>query len=152
MPKTVQLTHVYPYPAERVWAIAVDLDHLKEVTAGLLVFRDLPSGRIHKGQQLRVQVSLFGKLPYQPYEMTVVECDDANRTFRSNEVGAGVKSWQHSLAVVADEEYGCRIEEQIDIDAGWMTPVFVAWARFLYRRRHAPRLRILERAVSKSSG
>ncbi len=143
MTKTVHLTHPYSYPARQVWAVATDLDHLETVTAGLLAFRDLPSGAIYQGQHLTVQVSLFGTLPYQPYEMTVIEFDQDTMMFRSNEVGAGVKSWRHSLDVIAQGEGHCRIEEQIEIDAGVMTPIFAAWARFMYRKRHAPRLRIL---------
>lgn len=140
---TVKLSHDYSFPAEQVWAIATDLDHLRTVTNGLLTFRDMPSGRIHEGQHLKVQVSLFGKLPYQPYEMTVVTCDQANMSFQSEEVGAGVKSWRHALIVVPTKS-GSRIEEEITIDAGITTWILAAWARFLYRKRHAPRLHILE--------
>ncbi len=142
MTASVTLSHDYPYPACAVWAVATDLDHLKTVTGGVLKFRSLPSGTIFQGQHLCVEVSVFGKLPYQPYEMRVVSLDPAAMTFQSHEVGAGVKSWRHALRVVPDGA-GCRIEEQIEIDAGILTPVFAAWARFLYRRRHAPRLRIL---------
>ncbi|WP_282078600.1 SRPBCC family protein [Epibacterium ulvae] len=150
MTKIVNLTHFYPYTARQVWDVATDLDHLSTVTAGLLAFRDLPSGAIHQGQHLKVQVSLFGKLPYQPYEMTVLECDKDKMAFRSNESGAGVKSWRHSLVVLPQDEGSCRIEEQIEIDAGVMTWVFAAWAQFMYRKRHAPRLRILARGATQT--
>lgn len=146
MSATVTLSHDYPYPAPEVWAVATDLDHLKTVTEGLLVFRGLPSGEIFQGQHIRVEVSLFGKLPFQPYEMNVVSFDTAGMRFQSHEIGAGVKSWCHTLRVVPTED-GSRIEEQIEIDAGILTPLFAAWARFLYRRRHAPRLRILQTAA-----
>jgi len=150
MTTTVHLTHSYPYPARQVWKVTTDLDHLETVTAGLLAFRDLPSETIYRGQHIKVQVSLFGKLPYQPYEMTVTDFDDDNMTFRSNEVGAGVKSWRHSLAVLAQDGGGARIDEQIEVNAGWLTPIFAAWARFMYRKRHAPRLQILERKALQS--
>ena len=35
--------------------------------------------------------------------------------------------------------------DRIEIDAGLMTPVFAAWARYLYRARHAPRVKLLQR-------
>ncbi len=139
---TVKLSHDYPFSAEHVWAVATGLDHLATVSHGLLKFRDLPSGKIHEGQHIKVQVSLFGKLPYQPYEMTVVSCDPATLSFQSEEVGAGVKSWRHALTVVPTKT-GSRIEEEIAVDAGLATWLFATWARYLYRRRHAPRLQIL---------
>lgn len=140
---TVKLSHDYPFSPENVWTVATDLGHLKTITHGLLNFRNLPRGQIYKGQHIKVQISLFGKLPYQPYEMTVLTCDPATMSFHSQETGAGVKSWDHALSVIPTKT-GSRIEEEITIDAGLATWVFAIWARVLYRRRHAPRLKILE--------
>ncbi len=140
--KTICLSHDYPYPAQQVWDVAIDLDHLKTVSNGLVSFRNLPSGQLYQGQHIQVDVSLFGWMPYQPYEMAVSALDDERMSFLSSEVGAGVRSWSHSLRVIPQKN-GCRILEQIEIDAGLATPIFTAWAIFLYRRRHSPRLRIL---------
>lgn len=140
--RTVRVAHDYSYPARQVWDVVIDLDHLKTVTKGLVSFRNLPSGQISQGQHIHVDVSLFGWMPYQPYEMTILALDEAHMSFQSSEVGAGVKSWTHSLVVIPDDK-GCRISETIEIDAGLATPIFAAWPKFLYRRRHAPRLRIL---------
>jgi len=143
MPKSVTLTHDYPYPADLVWAVATDLDHLRAVVQGLLKFKSLPSGKIEQGLILHVEVSLFGRMPYQPYDMTVVELDDQARCFRSDEKGAGVNYWRHHLRVV-ETATGSRIEETIEVDAGIMTWAFAAWAKFMYRKRHRPRLEILK--------
>lgn len=147
----VHLVHDYPFPARDVWRVATDLDHLKTVTEGLLAFRNLPHGEIHQGQEMCVEVSLFGRLPYQPYEMKVVEFDDATMAFTSEEKGAGVKTWRHSLSV-ATTPTGSRLTERIEIDGGLLTPLFAAWARYMYRQRHPPRLRILETSVSRRNG
>ncbi|MEM1078848.1 MAG: SRPBCC family protein [Pseudomonadota bacterium] len=142
MVQTVQLIHDYPYPASRVWQVVTDLDRLREVTAGLLAFRNLPSGQIRAGQVLEVEVSLFGRLPYQPYRMEVEALDAAAMTFQSDETGAGVETWRHHLRVVPTAT-GCRVEERIEIAAWFATPIFALWARGLYRARHKPRLQIL---------
>lgn len=143
MTRILRLTHEYPFPADRVWQVATDLDHLRRVTEGMLAFRDLPSGGIHAAQVLEVVVSLFGRLPYQPYRMTVEALDDAAMWFQSDEAGAGVTVWRHRLRVVPTET-GSRIEEQIEIGAGLATPLFLLWARVMYRARHKPRLRLLD--------
>jgi len=142
--RTVTLTHDYPAPPETVWALAIDLDMLQEIMAGVVTFEGLPSGRVHEGQAMTVMVSLFGKLPAQPYHMEVLECDGAAMGWRSSERGAGVKSWRHTLTV-GPLATGSRLRDVIEIDAGWLTWAFAAWARFLYRKRHAPRLRLLAR-------
>lgn len=123
MVATVQISHDYPYTAAQVWDVATDLDHLRTVTKGLLEFRDLPNGQIFEGQHIKVQVSLFGKLPFQPYEMTVALLDHSKMTFQSHEIGAGVKFWRHTLRVCSND-MGCRVEETIEINAGILTPIF----------------------------
>ncbi len=143
MPQTVSLTHLYDHPAALVWQVVTDLDCLKQVTSSLLTYRSLPSGQIYEGQELLVDVSLFGKLPYQPYLMKVVSFEPERFYFQSSESGAGVKSWKHKLQVTAINGHS-RIDERIEIDAGLKTPLFKAWARFMYQRRHQPRLDILK--------
>ena len=146
--KTVTLSHDYDFPPEDVWFVATDLDCLKVAVEGVIAFRGLPGGQIYKGQDITVDVSLFGRLPYQPYRMRVVECDATVFRFRSDEVGAGVRSWRHHLWIEVTQT-GCNLHEEIEIDAGLLTPLFRAWARFLYKRRHEPRLRMLARLAAE---
>ncbi|KAJ04716.1 SRPBCC family protein [Sulfitobacter mediterraneus] len=140
--KTVEIEHDYAVPAERLWALVTDYDALAVVMAGIVSFDGLPEGRTRTGQSFDLMVSLFGKLPPQPYHMEVVLCDDDAMVLRSSEKGAGVKSWEHCLTVTPTAQ-GSRLTDRIEIDAGWMTPIFARWAKFLYRARHKPRLRIL---------
>lgn len=140
--KTIEIEHDYAVPADRLWALVTDYDALAEVMAGIVAFDGLPQGRTQTGQSFEVMVSLFGKLPQQPYQMEILACDDDAMVLRSSEKGAGVKSWRHCLTVTSTPK-GCRLTDRIEIDAGWLTPVFALWAGFLYRARHKPRLRIL---------
>ena len=84
-------------------------------------------------------------MPPQPYAMTVVSCDDDAISFQSDEKGAGVRKWAHHLQVLPEGD-GARIEEEIEIKAGLLTPLFYLWARTLYRHRHKPRLKLLTQA------
>ncbi|MCA0964334.1 SRPBCC family protein [Salipiger bermudensis] len=146
--KTVRLEHEYSSPAKEVWALVTDLDALAEITDGIVTFEGLPSGRVYQGQQITVRVSLFGILPPQPYFMEVLECDNDALVLRSFEKGAGVKSWRHTLTV-EPQQSGSRLREVIEIDAGWMSWAFALWARFLYRKRHEPRVQMLAAVQAK---
>ena len=141
--KPVTLCHDYPYAPERVWQLATDYGALAQVMEGVVSFKGLPDGRVYTGQNISVMVSLFGKLPAQPYSMEVLDCDDTNMVLRSSEKGAGVKSWRHTLRVV-ETEIECQLIDRIEIDAGLLTPVFRQWANYLYKARHKPRLRLLQ--------
>ncbi len=142
MAKTISLRHDYAASADAVWNLATDIEALDSVNRPRIVMTGLPKGRIHQGQVVNVDVSLFGIMPKKPYSMTVVKCDDAARSFESSEKGAGVKSWRHKLQVI-DTACGSAIEETISIDAGLLTPLFAAWAKYLYRARHPVRQKLL---------
>ncbi len=148
--RIVSLSHDYSYPPDLVWQVATDFDCLAEVVAGKITFSGLPNGRVYTGQVAEVGVSLFGVMPEQPYRMEVLECDDTTMVLRSSELGAGVKRWDHTLRVEATED-GARLSDHIEIDAGSLSPVFAAWAKYLYRSRHVPRLRILARMASDTN-
>ncbi len=141
--KTVLIENDYAAPAEKLWRVATDYAALVEVMEGLVSFTGLPPGRTQTGQKINVMVSLFGKLPQQPYFMEVLECDDVCMILRSSERGAGVKSWLHTLTVTETPE-GSRLTDRIDIDAGVLTPIFAIWAKYLYSARHKPRQKLLQ--------
>jgi ligand-binding SRPBCC domain-containing protein len=140
--KKVTVISDYAAHAPKVWALATDYGALAKIMKGYATFDVLPSGRTKTGQRMDVMVSLFGKLPQQPYFMEVLECDDEHMVLRSLERGAGVKNWQHTLTVTKTET-GSRLTDEIEIDAGVLTFAFALWAKYLYGARHKPRLRML---------
>lgn len=142
--RIVYLKHEYPFLARDVWEVATDYDCLAEVMKGMITFEGLPKGRIKAVQSASVMVSLFGRLPAQPYHMEVVAFDDKAMTLTSSEIGAGVKSWRHTLQDLPTET-GCTLTDRIEIEAGMLTIPFALWAKVLYAKRHKPRLCILER-------
>jgi len=140
--KRLRLQHDYPVAPETLWALVTDYVALAEVIRGIVHFEGLAVGRTDTGQRLEVRVSLFGKLPPQPYHIEVVHRDDVGRVLESSERGAGVRSWRHRLRVEPTAP-GSRLTDEIEIDAGWLTPLFALRAGYLYRARHKPRLRLL---------
>ncbi|MBN9886247.1 SRPBCC family protein [Salipiger abyssi] len=141
--RTVHTEFFYAASPERLWTLATSYDALSRVMAGLVEFDGLPEGRTRTGQKIHVEISLFGKLPKQPYDMDVLECDDSRMILRSSEQGAGVKSWRHTM-MVTPAPGGSRLCDTIEIDAGLLTPAFALWAKYLYGARHKPRQRLLE--------
>lgn len=147
MPGKVRVISDYTVPADLLWAVTRDLDALVDMNAAMVKMDGVPHGDMHTGQDITCTVSLFGKLPPQPYRFVIDELNDTERYFRSTEHGSGVKSWKH-LARVEETATGSRLIDEIDIDAGWKTPLVVFWANRLYRARHKPRLRLLEKRAA----
>ncbi len=143
MPKVVTLTHDYAAPPRDVWHVATDFECFAEAMKGVAIFEGMPSeGALAPNQSFDVKVRLFGWMPPMDYHMRLVEFDDGVMMFQSNEHGGSIKSWKHRLTVTPTET-GARLTDRIEIDAGFSTPMMGLWARFVYRRRHKPRLRML---------
>ena len=53
----------------------------------------------------------------------------------SDEHGGVVRTWRHELVVASIDDTSCRYTDRIDIDAGILTPVIVAFAHVFYRYR-----------------
>lgn len=140
--RTVIVSNVYPVSADKLWQVATDLDDLNEIAGRAISFRGLPNGRLTTGRSIDVTISLLGLLPRRAYHIEVLECDDIRRTLRSSERGAGVDAWLHTM-VVSETAEGSVLIDRIEIEAGWLTLAASIWAKFVYRRRHGPRLRIL---------
>ena len=143
MPRTITVELHYDAPAEMVWNINTSFETFERLMAGLVRFEGLPnSGQIYQGQVLDIHVSLLGKLPPTPFRIDVLECDHDAMRFCSSEQGAGVKTWLHTSQVRPKGD-GCVLTDSVVIDAGWKTWAVCQWAKFIYRKRHGPRLDII---------
>lgn len=143
MPKTVTLSHDYAADPRDVWHVATDFACFAQAMKGVASFDGMPStGTLASDQTFDVKVRLFGWMPPMKYHMQVMAFDDERMSFLSHEHGGSIKIWRHHLTVAATQT-GARLTDHIEIEAGLSTPLMGLWARFLYRRRHKPRLAML---------
>ena len=111
---------------------------------GVASFDGMPEqGRVEAEMRVDVKVRLFGKLPPMDYHMHVPECDHSAHRFRSVEHGGSIKRWEHVLTVTGTPGGGAVLTDHVTIDAGLSTWLMTLWARYVYSKRHAPRLRML---------
>lgn len=142
MRRVVEVSHDYPVAPARLWALAMDIDALATMNAPLIRFGALPAGRMRAGLVIDTTVSVLGRTPARPYRIEMASCDDAAMCAQTHETGAGLRRWDHRIAVTAVPG-GARLTDRIEIEAGLLTPVYAWWARKLYRHRDAPRRRLL---------
>lgn len=142
MAQTIRIESRYPASADALWTFAKDFTLLAPVSEGSVSFRGLPPDPVVQGQVVDFEVKPFYAKGFKPYRVTMLEVDDAARQFLSSEEGAGVKSWRHRLSVLEDGT-GARQIDEIEIDAGLMTPLVAFFARRMYRKRAEARARLL---------
>lgn len=145
----IRLRHFYPGIAPaRLWELVTDYGALHQVCRPLLHFDGLPeNGQLQQEDHIECHVRVFGWLPPQTCSMHVIAADPVKMWFLSQKYGAGVRSWGHHLQVLAQGN-GTELHEEIEIDAGVLTPVYALWARILHRHHHKGRLRLLAHAPS----
>ncbi len=143
MSKPVIISHYYDASPDAVWHMATDFSCFAEAMKGIATFEGMPTkGSLSAGDVFDVKVRLFGWMPPMDYHMELSEYDPEARRFRSIENGGAIRSWVHVLTVTPDGD-GARLTDHVTIDAGLSTVVMRLWARFVYNRRHAPRVRML---------
>lgn len=87
-----------------------------------------------EGEAITGWVFLLGVIPFSKHTIGFEIVDPATRTLRSNEHGGLLKRWDHTITTTP-EEGGCRYVDEVDIDAGLLTPLVVAYAHAFYRYR-----------------
>lgn len=145
MAKPVVISHDYQASPAAVWHVATDFACFAEAMKGIATFEGMPTeGHLESGDVFEVKVRLFGWMPPMDYRMELAELDPNGHKFRSVESGGSIRRWEHVLTVTPLED-GARLTDHVTIDAGFSTPLMRLWARYVYTRRHAPRLRMLAR-------
>ena len=142
MPTTIRIEHRYAASPDAVWEVATDFVCFQEAMKGLAVFRGLPEEPLRQGMIIDAEVSLLGLLPWARWTMEVREFDPVGRFFKTHEYGGSVTRWDHHLRV-APSDGGAALIDEIEIEAGAGTWIAARWGRYMYRRRHKPRLRML---------
>ena len=141
MKKTLTFRHVYPTDPDRLFELVTDLDTLEAVTRPWMRFDHLPSGPVHEGQVIDVDLSLFGLLPARPYRMVVTKCTDAGHQMTSDETGMGTHL-VHRLEVHPCAQ-GAELVDIIEVESGWAAPIVTLWLCLTHHWRHHIRMRLV---------
>ncbi|MEO0721708.1 MAG: SRPBCC family protein [Pseudomonadota bacterium] len=133
----------YAVSAEMVWADVIDFKALAESMKGRATYEGLPEGDARVGEAFTVTVRRRWSPPMR-WTMKVVERDDAAMVLRSEEHGGPVRLYTHRLSVAATGPQSCRCIDELDVDAGLLTPLIAPTFRAMYEQRHVARKARLE--------
>jgi ligand-binding SRPBCC domain-containing protein len=135
--------------ADAVWAAVKTPAAFRAVTRRLLAMPVV--GRRNEewreGETVVGWVFLFGLLPFSRHHLHIARIDEPNRTLSSREHGGLITRWDHDIEVEPIDSTSCRYRDRIQIEAGIVTPVIAAYARWFYRMRQR-RWRAMARAMN----
>ncbi|MHA6325859.1 hypothetical protein [Roseivivax sp. CAU 1753] len=140
MMKTVLLTTHLDAPPDRVWD-AINTPRLFLFVARPVMYFEpvdppaWPERWDNRAYVLRL--TLWCRIPFgrQTVRISRPATDGPSRQLRDNGQSALIRRWDHVMTV-APEGTGTRYSDHIEIEAGLLTPLIAAYARWFYGHRH----------------
>jgi len=135
--------------AERAWRAVQRKSTFLYVTKGVLGIADADRypEEWHAGDVVRARLVFFGFLPGWMHELRLVRVDGERRELYTNERGGVLSAWNHCITVEPAGATRCRYTDEIDMDAGLLTPLVWLYAHIFFRYRQM-RLRRLARTLT----
>jgi ligand-binding SRPBCC domain-containing protein len=127
---------IFPASADEVWELLQRLETLLYITRGMVSMEpvEVPD-QVREGAVIRLKIKVLNAPPAMDYEMRFVRVDPAAHVMLTNEHGGVIRHWVHRITVEQLSAGRCLYTDQIDIDAGLMTPLVAGFARVFYRIR-----------------
>jgi hypothetical protein len=146
---TVRATTPLPIAAETAFGLACKPATFAYVVRGVLrspALDAIPGGFAAPGAQASGRLWWLGVIPSWTHHLRVVAIEPG-RELRTAEHGGLVRAWNHRLTFAPTSPTTCAYSDEIEIDAGWATPLVAAYARVFFALRQA-RWRQLARVLS----
>ena len=136
----IQITTDFDAPIETVTKHARTPKLLEYVTRGLVAFRPINPPSFPDAWAERdylAELLLFGWLPIGKQTLGIEFLPpEAGKFFiRDNGHSATIKKWDHLVTLEALSDQKTRYTDQLELDAGWRTPVVGTFARYFYGYR-----------------
>ncbi|MEO1062922.1 MAG: hypothetical protein AAFZ07_16040 [Actinomycetota bacterium] len=135
--RTITVSTTLEAPADAVWA-TVQLPEAFVHVAGSLARYPVAERHPHPwrvGDEIVGWTFLLRVLPFSRHRLAVRVVDDERRVLATEEGGGLLRRWDHVITVEDEDDGRTRYTDRIDIDAGPLTPVVVAYASAFYRYR-----------------
>lgn len=140
MTRTVELETRLECTPDEAWERVQSSALLDHIASPLIRFipRPKPFPTIWGEGEYRAQMLVFGFLPigWQAIVISRPEARDGARLLRDNGYGPLIKRWDHWIVVRPDPSgEGTLYTDRVHIEAGVLTPLIAAYARFFYAHR-----------------
>ena len=124
---------------KQFWDMIIKPKSLQFVAAPLLHFEPLVAGELDGewvvGKTYTVRLLFLGFLPLGRHRIKIVAIDKATNTIESQENGSLARVWNHTMRFHPFGAGQLRYTDEIEIQAGLLTPFIWAFAHLYYRYR-----------------
>lgn len=148
--KTVAETSLFPASKDTIFSLLKELKTLQYVAAPLAAFSPLTDfGNIiwQENSDFVFRFRLFGVLPFGVHTIHVVEFDEVSYEIYTNEKNTHVQVWNHRIILESVEAGKTQYTDEVEIYAGWKTPLVYLWAKYFYKHRQKRWIKLLQHSI-----
>ncbi|HEV3415552.1 MAG TPA: hypothetical protein VG056_02010 [Pirellulales bacterium] len=149
----VHVESIFDCPPEMAWAEVQTPRLLLEVIRPLIRFVP-PRGTqfpavVKVGQTISARTYVLSFLPFGLHSIFVERVDSERREIQSRERDRWIRRWDHLISVRETENGRTRYSDEIEIQAGALTPLVWLFAQVFYRHRQRRWRRVVQRLMGK---
>jgi ligand-binding SRPBCC domain-containing protein len=152
--KRVKIQSQLSVTPEKVWEWLNQTDTLFFITKGWVHFVDKTNftTQWEQGQVIQTVIKPFVIGASAKYEIRITLVDDVAFTIKTEESGAGIKSWNHVMQVnsVSGSTATCQLIDVVEVDAGVLTGAFTVYVWCYYKWRHRRWKKLIRRRLYRS--
>lgn len=138
--KTVWVSRDFNVSADRLFSHILSYDAFAEVEPEGLDLSRFAGRSLRVGDHLETP---FPPLPMFDWKIDVVRVDPTERIVKTEESGAFIKRWAHTLSVTPLTPESCRYSDHVVIEAGMLSRLVARSAKKMYEARQSRRAEIL---------
>ena len=152
--KTVSISSCFPASTDEIWGRLQQIGTLQYIADPYATFEpigDMPLIWIEGGTS-KLILKLFGVINLGVHTIYVKEFNKDVLTIYTNESNKYVPVWNHRIVLQkADSDEMTNYRDDVEIFAGWKTPMVAIWSRLFYKHRQKKWLSLLkcDKSVSK---
>lgn len=126
--------------AERAWAAIQEPRLLNHIAYPLQTFKPVDPPKLPATwaeSRYKVRLRLFGVVPIGEQWIVIGILERGPDRYRMRDDGHGdlVRRWEHRITIEALSSSRCRYTDEVEIDAGVLTPLVAAFASVFFRHR-----------------
>ncbi len=135
----------FPAPVDEVWDKLQRLDTLQYIAAPFATFKPINNtGMIWREKTTsRFQLKLFGFISMGTHTIQVIQFDKSSLTIYTKENNKYVPVWNHKIVLRKTNDNMSFYSDEVEIYAGWKTPIVFLWSNLFYRHRQKKWLKLL---------
>lgn len=138
MSQTVIKSSVFISDTGKIWEKLQQLTTLQYIAAPHVTFvlEDKCANPVWKsGETYRFRLKLFGVIPLGVHTIRILTIDQNRFVIITSEDNPFVPVWNHRIELKKIDDRCTRYTDEVEIDAGWKTPIVYLWAKMFYAHR-----------------